>query len=105
LINASALQRDLYIAPSDEIGEGKSYNYNNATGYYPKMAYLNRQLASKNADFSEASLALDKETANYTVNKAAYDNANEELVNNIEKFYRVAGFGYNDLLTPSELFE
>jgi hypothetical protein len=103
LIDASALQRDLYIAPEGETSA--NYSYNNATGYYPKMAYLNRQLASKNADFSEASLALDKETANYTVNKAAYDNANEELVNNIEKFYRVAGFGYNDLLTPSELFE
>jgi hypothetical protein len=54
-------------------------------------------MSETNEKLSGESIVLEKERAKYNVAKAGYETANEELVENINNFYQLAGFNYNNL--------
>ena len=111
LIDALTLQRDLYIAETDgtthltngldvttEIAEVDIDDYLSCcSGYYPKMRLINAQLESLSKLISENSAPLNEEIAKHDTYKAMYESATADLAEQQSRFYKLAGFAYNNI--------
>lgn len=111
LIDALTLQRDLYIAETDcitkltdgldiatKITEANVNNYlASCSGYYPKIRLINAQLESLSKLISENSAPLNEEIAKHDTYKAMYESATTDLAEQQSRFYKLAGFAYNNI--------